>query len=96
MTDHRTPRDDDLPRPPGRGARSFPATLHEQAELIAIPDYDWVGGPVGAVSDGIINFARRHSHHAAPEPRTAAPEPAPPADPRHRPAAGPSSPDRPG
>ncbi len=47
MTEHRSPGvphvDDDMD----------PRTVKDMAEQIAGPNFDWIGGPIGAIVDGL-------------------------------------------
>jgi hypothetical protein len=37
-----------------------PSVVKRMAERIAVPNFDWVGGPIGAVVDGLSG----HAHDA--------------------------------
>lgn len=50
---HRVPRIDDT---------VTPRTLHERAERVAVPDFDWLVEPVEAIVEGFIDMYGRHTH----------------------------------
>lgn len=49
--------------------------LHEEAERIAVPVYDWIGGPIDGMADALIALGHVHPHlrrHHAPPPADSA------------------------
>lgn len=36
--------------------------LHEEAERIAVPSYDWVAQPISGLLDALISAASHHPH----------------------------------
>jgi len=49
---HEVPRIDDT---------VTPENLHERAEAVAVPDFDWVTQPIEAVAEALTNLLTRHA-----------------------------------
>jgi hypothetical protein len=45
-------------------------SIHEQAERIAVPAYDWIGEPIAAIADALFELTDRHHHHNRADSRT--------------------------
>ena len=46
------------------------ANLHERAERIAVPNYDWISMPIIAIVDGLIHVDPDPAPPVAPVPAT--------------------------
>ena len=47
---------------PRRDDRSKRDPVHEEAERIAVPNFDWVAQPIGGMIDAAIALASHHQH----------------------------------
>lgn len=46
------------PSTPGGDQR--PDRLHEEAERIAMPDYDWIGEPIATIADALFELTSHY------------------------------------
>ncbi len=51
---------------PERDERPKRDPVHEEAERIAVPNFDWIAEPIGGLIDAAIALAPHHGH-ARPE-----------------------------
>ena len=49
---HEVPRIDDT---------VTPENLHERAEAVAVPDFDWVNQPIGALAEALTHLLTGHA-----------------------------------
>jgi hypothetical protein len=47
---------------PERDERAKRDPVHEEAERIAVPNFDWFAEPIGGMIDAAIAIAPHHSH----------------------------------
>jgi hypothetical protein len=45
-----------------------PRNLHQRAEAVAIPDFDYLEQAIEGVAAGLRRYHQRHGRHRAPEP----------------------------